>query len=339
MKIAYVHDWLVYPWWAEKVFFDIVQGRMKKVFDKEKYNIQEEKIFTNFYNINYKNPTNIPIKSVISSKTIWNYYRNLMPIFPIITYKLSKKIKKYNPDLVVISSFAIWKNLSIGSKKILYLHSPMQYIWSHYDEYVDKFSWIKKIIYKISSKYLRNWDKKYNNFDEIYFNSNYTKQLFNKIYNKNLKWNIVHPLVEIPDYKKENIKEKYNLNNDYYIYIWRLVKLVKHLDKIIEIFNKTWKELVIVWDGPDKKYLQSIAKDNIKFLGYIDCNSDDYWNLLENGKALVNLTKESFWIVNFQAWKVWTKIISLNHGAIQDIPWEKILLDSIDDLEKIVWKS
>ena len=30
--------------------------------------------------------------------------------------------------------------IDIDSKKILYLHSPMQYIWSHYDEYINKFS-------------------------------------------------------------------------------------------------------------------------------------------------------------------------------------------------------
>jgi len=80
---------------------------MKEVFDKTKNNIKEEKIFTNFYNTNYKNPTNIPIEAVISSNKIQNYYRNLMPFFPIITKILSKKIEKYNPDVVAISSFAI----------------------------------------------------------------------------------------------------------------------------------------------------------------------------------------------------------------------------------------
>ncbi len=336
MKIAYVHDWLVYPWWAENVFFDIVKGNMKEVFDKQKYNIKEEKIFTNFHNIDYNNTTNIPIESVISSNKILKYYRHLMPIFPIITYNLSKKINKYNPDLIIISSFAIWKNLNVDSKKILYLHSPMQYIWSHYDEYVKKFSWITKYIYKYSTKYLRIWDKKYINFDEICFNSSYTKELFNKIYCKKSNWHIVHPLVDIPNYNKYNIKKKYNINWDYYIYIWRLVKLVKHLDKIIEIFNKTWKKLIIVWDGPDKEYLQSIANNNIRFLGYIDSQSSDYWNLLSWSNALVNLTKESFGIVNFQAWKLWTKIISLDHWAIQDIPWNKLLLHNIEDLEKVI---
>jgi hypothetical protein len=54
---------------------------------------------------------------------------------------LSKKIRKYNPEKIIISSFAIAKNISVPNiKKKLYLHSPMQYIWSHYDEYTHKLS-------------------------------------------------------------------------------------------------------------------------------------------------------------------------------------------------------
>jgi hypothetical protein len=54
---------------------------------------------------------------------------------------LSRKIRKYNPEKIIISSFAIAKNISVPNiKKKLYLHSPMQYIWSHYDEYTHKLS-------------------------------------------------------------------------------------------------------------------------------------------------------------------------------------------------------
>jgi hypothetical protein len=36
MKIAYVHDWLVFPGGAEKVFFDIIKTTQKKP-DIDKY--------------------------------------------------------------------------------------------------------------------------------------------------------------------------------------------------------------------------------------------------------------------------------------------------------------
>ena len=58
---------------------------------------------------------------------------------------LSKKIKKMHPDHIIISSFAIAKNITpiSGIPMILYLHSPMQYIWTHYDEYNEKLKGIK----------------------------------------------------------------------------------------------------------------------------------------------------------------------------------------------------
>ncbi len=344
MKVAFIHDWLVSPGWAEKVFFDIVQdvltqNKESKIYQDLKQfwdttNIQTE-IFTNFHSPNFPNPTNIKINSVLNWKNISRYYRNLLPIFPIFTKLLSQKIKKYNPDILIISSFAIWKNIDNNKSKILYLHSGMQYIWSHYDEYENKFLWIKKLIFKFSSKYLKIWDKKYINFDKIYFNSNYTKKLANQIYWIK-SWKVIFPKVKIPNYKKIDVIKKYNLNKKYYLFVWRTVRFVKHLDKIIEVFNKIWLPLVIMWDGPDRKYLQNIAKNNIKFLWHISDTNDDYWNIIENSQAVINLTKESFWIVNFQVGKLWKTLISINDGAIKDIPWKKILIDSFDKLENIV---
>jgi hypothetical protein len=64
-----------------------------------------------------------------------------MPFFPLLQKILSKKLKKFNPDIVFVSSFAIAKNIDLpnNTKKILYLHSPMQYIWEMYEEYLNKF--------------------------------------------------------------------------------------------------------------------------------------------------------------------------------------------------------
>jgi hypothetical protein len=217
MKIAYVHDWLVFPGGAEKVFFDIIDDVENKTDGyyiskkiKEKFKIGndiESKIFTTFYNTNFKFPMNIPVESVLSGENI-SYYRNLFPIFPILQKKLSKKIKEYNPDLLVISSFAVAKNLNIDKPKILYLHSSMQYIRSHYEDYVKKFSGIKKLVFQASSIYLRKWDKKFKKFDYIISNSNYTKKLANEIYDMKVD-EVSFPLVEKPDYKTIDLKEKF----------------------------------------------------------------------------------------------------------------------------------
>ena len=77
-------------------------------------------------------------------------YRNLMVFYPRLMNVLSHKIRKYWPKKIIISSFAIAKNIEfckVGSRFVkederphieLYLHSPMQYIWSHHNEYIEK---------------------------------------------------------------------------------------------------------------------------------------------------------------------------------------------------------
>jgi hypothetical protein len=67
-------------------------------------------------------------------------YRNLMFFYRMLMRKLSRKIKRYHPQQIVISSFAVAKNITpvSGVPTKLYLHSPMQYIRSHHDEYDKK---------------------------------------------------------------------------------------------------------------------------------------------------------------------------------------------------------
>jgi len=338
-KIAFIHDRLVYPGWAEKVFFDLIKDVLNKDWYYwklvESYNFKnpQTKIFTTFHNPDFPTPIKIPIGAVIKTPKVSSFSRQLLPVYPILQKILSKKIRQYKPDLVIISSFAIAKNLDLWNiPKILYLHSPMQYIWSHYEEYLNnpyfQKSKFKKLIFQLSSKYLRKWDWKYTDFNKIFFNSQYTYKTFKQVYNKNpSNYEILHPKVEIPSYQKVDISKKYNLPKNYYLYIGRVVKFVKKLDQIIKHFNQTWENLVIVGDGPDFEELKKLAKPNIKFLWYISYEKDDYWNLLENCKALINLTKESFWIVNYQALLMWKPIICKPHGAIKEMKGKKIYID------------
>ncbi|HCY21227.1 TPA: hypothetical protein DIC40_05255 [Patescibacteria group bacterium] len=68
-----------------------------------------------------------------------------MFFYPLLMKIISRKIKRYKPNKILISSFAIAKNIqqckTISKENIdttLYLHSPMQYIRSHSQEYQQK---------------------------------------------------------------------------------------------------------------------------------------------------------------------------------------------------------
>lgn len=310
MKIAFVHDWIINIWWAENVFFDIV----KKELDKTKSdNIKIFTLFSNKKEVTINNIT-IPIISIISNDFILNkvWYRNLMPFFSILIKLLWYKIKKFNPDKTVISSFAIAKNIWEQKYSELYLHSPNQYIRSHYNEYLEKFWLFKKTLYKITSCILRKQDKKHTKFNKIYFNSKYTKSLAAKIYW--IQWKVKYPKI---DEKFINTLPANTIDN-YYIFLGRTVRFVKELDKIVDLFSQLNENLLIVWNWPDKEYIKSISTQNIFFIEYVD-NIEEKIKILSKSKWLINITKESFWIVTAESLALGVPVFGYNDWATPEL--------------------
>lgn len=109
--------------------------------------------------------------------------------FPLLTSLLSRKLKKYNPDHTIISSFAAAKNIQNAKSKIqnkstvtLYLHSPMQYIRENYHDNIQKLRFPIKQLYQLATYYLRPRDRKNRHYDQIFFNSEYTQTIAEKLY-------------------------------------------------------------------------------------------------------------------------------------------------------------
>lgn len=80
-------------------------------------------------------------KNIPLLKKIFDY-RNLIVFYPQLMKILSRKLRRFAYDKVSISSFAVAKNIDFDTSKphTLYLHSPMQYIRTHKDEYEQKIS-------------------------------------------------------------------------------------------------------------------------------------------------------------------------------------------------------
>lgn len=224
-------------------------------------------------------------------------YRNLMFFYPSLMRILSRKIKKWKPDHITISSFAIAKNITpiSGIKMTLYLHSPMQYIWTHYEEYKEKLTGIKGKIFNQIVPKLRKRDLKFTKFDTIYANSKYTAQEAEKLYsmhNIQVKYPVVTEKCFLPAIEKEP--------QSYYLYIGRLVNFVRETDKIIRLCNDMNVPLIVMGSGPDETYLKSIAGPTIIFIGWIN-DIDEKIKIIKNAKGLINLTKESYGIGTVEA--------------------------------------
>lgn len=160
-------------------------------------------------------------------------YRNLIVVYPWLMRILSRKIKKRKPDQIQISSFAIAKNIDPlpGIPMYLYLHSPMQYIWSHYEEYRNKFTGRKRKLFDRLVPRLRSWDLKYKHFDSIVCNSHYTQQLAKELYG--LESRVQYPKIA-DEYWYAGIARS---PKPYFVCVGRLVNFVRECELIIRLFN------------------------------------------------------------------------------------------------------
>ncbi len=335
MKKAFVNCRIM-PWWVLNVFVDMIETEVfsqakifttfsdRKYLETSKWKIEIITALPNFLNnlfLFFANRHIFLLSSILDYRNLMFFYRWLMKI-------LTKKIIAYTPPKVVISSFAIAKNLEFCHKDYkksklfqksnfnpitsLYLHSPMQYIRSHNKEYLQKLSWCKLKIFKAITPKLKNWDRQYTAFDKVYANSKYTAELAQNIYD-------IQPEIKYPKIQEEFLNATVNLEpQNYYIYVWRLVKFVKELDKIIKLFNQTGDSLLIMWSGPDEEYLKSISKGNIIFIWRIQ-DPLEKLKIVKNAIWLINITKESFGLWTVESLLLWVPVFAYNDGASPEL--------------------
>lgn len=323
MKIAFVHCWIT-PGWAAAVLQDLID---------EQKDIDQAKVFTLFSD-SKKFKTQYHTLDIVTAlpKRINNLflwcgkhkipvlsrlfdYRNLMFFYPTLMRILSKKIKRYKPDYITISSFAIAKNITPISwvPMMLYLHSPMQYIWTHYDEYKEKLTGIKWKLFNRIVPRLRKRDLKFTKFDKIFANSKYTAKEAEKLYKIN---NIHIKYPRIPN--KFFVPAVQESPQEYYLYVGRLVSFVREADKIIRLCNEMKVPLIVMGSGPDEKYLKSIAGPGIIFIGWIQ-DIDEKIKIISQAKWLINLTKESYGIGTVEALLLGVPIFGYSQWATAEL--------------------
>ena len=362
MKIAAVHCRL-FPGGALEVFKDLLQQELRndpkaeiKIFtmiaDKDLKYLMIQIPWTEKYRkiqvveslpkwlssiFLFCTKKHIPILSSIFD------YRNLIVFYPEIMKILSRKIKKFWPEKMIISSYAIAKNVKIPQTckyTKLYLHSPMQYIWSHREEYIWKFKWWKKKLFTWIIPRLQKRDKQFTEFDEVIFNSNYTASLAEELYW--IKWKVKYPKIKDCFYLSTPSNEIQN----YFVCVGRVVNFVREVWLIIKACNETKTNLLIIGSWPDEIQLKALAWDTIIFLWWLP--QEESLKIIRNAKWLINLTKESFWMWTAEALLLWVPVIWYaewwSKELVEDNSWILIdkkniskLKDAINTLELKEW--
>ena len=298
MKVAIVHDFLLKLGGAERVL-----KVLSEMFPKAP-------IFTLLYDeqaVGHVFP-----KERINASFLQDYPNFIKRRHRLLTYKMPRAVEEFdfeNFDLVVSSSnsFAHGIITPLNTKHLCYCHSPMRYAWDYASEYrkENDIRGLKGFFYANLIKYLREWDRVSADRPTSYVaNSMNVQKRIKKYYGA--ESDVIYPPVDTKRFKASG------KNSNYFLIVSTLTPY-KKIDLAVELFNKINRQLIIIGDGPQKKYLQSIAGGNIDFLGFKDDKVVKEY--MENCRALIFPGEEDFGIVPVEAMACGKPVLAFGKGG------------------------
>lgn len=298
MKVAIVHDFLNQYGGAERVV---------EVFHEM---FPEAPVFTSIY-LSEKMPSAFRAMDIRTS---------FMQKFPFL-HKHAKKYFLFYPlafrsfnlqdyDLILSSSSSYAKGIRTTQRSvhICYCHTPARFIW-RYENYIEQENFpsiIKGLIKFFVKIFLKGWDLRANKgVDYFIANSHYIKGRIASAYARSS--DVIYPPVTVDQF---SVSQEVG---DYFLVVSRL-NTYKKIDIAIEAFNALGKPLYIVGDGPYRRYLQEIAKDNIHFMGKV--SEQALLNYFSRCRAYILPGEEDFGITPVEAQACGRPVIAYGRGGV-----------------------
>jgi glycosyltransferase involved in cell wall biosynthesis len=230
-------------------------------------------------------------------------HRHCLPLYPLAAEMLD--LSGY--DLVITSDSGPMKGVitDLDATHICYCHSPMRYLWDGYSAYRRDMSSISKVVFELTSHYVRNWDYlAAQRVDHFIANSRYVARRIHKYYRR--QSTIIHPPIDT--------SRSYLANNhdDYYLAVGRLVPY-KRTDVLIGACQKLGRKLVIVGDGPEKERLKKSAGKNVEFVG--ETADEQLREIYARCRALLFAADEDFGMVPLEAQSYGRPVIAYGKGG------------------------
>lgn len=300
-KIALVHDFLLKLGGAERVL---------KVFADT---FPEAPIYTLLYD--EKSVGNVFPKERVRPSALQKLPRFIRKRQKYLLPKMPRAIEEMDFsefDIVLSSNSAFTHGIvtNTDTKHVCYCHSPMRYAWDWKNEYIEEqnIGRIKKAAIALLLNKIRMWDQiAADRADEYIANSKTVRNRIMKYYRKNS--DIIYPPVDVSRFKPQKKKENFFL-------IVSTITPYKKIDLAVQLFNKIGKELVIIGEGPQKAYLQSIAGSNISFLGFkSDKETTEYF---QNARGFIFPGEEDFGITPVEAMAAGTPVLAYGKGGVTE---------------------
>lgn len=307
MNIALVHDWLPFMGGAERVLSSFL----------ELY--PDAPIYTTIFN---KSKIDSPLKE---AKVITSYLqkdnreiKNHRWLFPFMMTAIENfNLNEY--DIVLSDSSCIAKGVITppSTMHICYCHSPMRYAWEFSHEYSEKMvgkTGLKSRLLRYFLTGVRLWDNvTADRVDYFIANSENVARRIRKHYRRDAT--VIYPPVRC------NLFQISDIDEDYFLIVGRLQEY-KRIDIAIEAFNSLGLPLVIIGDGPDRKRLEAMSRNNIKFLGRR--SDEDIKKYYSRCKAFIFPGEEDFGITPLEAMASGRPVIAYGKGGALETVVDKI---------------
>lgn len=302
MRVAFLHDWLFGMRGGEKCLEELVS-----IFP-------DCEVFSAFGELDAVSESlrqkPIHFSSFNFLPGVKNFYRHLLPVFPLVALNLTQKLNRKHHedpfDLVISISHSIVKNVKTPESvpSVCYCLTPMRYIYDQFEAYFGM-SKLKPVL-KLVASYLRKWDqapvRNQHNFIAI---SEFIKERIAAHYLENSA--VIYPPVQEISIKSNKFSRK-----EYFLVANALVPY-KNTHIIIEAFNRLGLPLKVVGKGPELSRLRGLAAENIEFCGWVA--DSELPVLYQEARAMVFAACEDFGITPVEAQMCGTPVIAYGGGG------------------------
>jgi len=307
LRVALVHDFLVNYGGAERVLEVVCEIFPEApiytlLYDKDKMKgkFKDKIIHTSFLQ---------KLPKFMRKRPRWLLF--LLPTAPE-TFDLR------DFDLVISSSGAWSKGIvtRLNVIHISYIHSPMRFVWDANEEYLRQQEKTETINFlaRISSNYIRIWDKAASDRpDYLIANSKYTQQRIKKYYARESE--IIYPPVSLREQAHVRNVAGGSASEKYFLVVSRLSPY-KKIDAIVEAFNKLELPLIVIGEGQQEKHLRSMAKKNVKILGWLpDDKVREYYS---GARAFIFAGVDDFGIAPVEAMSFGVPVLAIRKGGAKE---------------------
>lgn len=306
-KVVLVTDWLTNMGGAEPLLLEL-----HAIFP-------DAPIYTSVYDAD-KMPAfkGIDIRTTHLQKTLPRNLRYKHILWPVLRAYAFRKLDLSEYDIIISTSSAeskAVKKTRPGQIHIAYIHTPIRYYWSHYQEFKREFSFGKltPLIRPIIPPFVR-WMRRLdldsvNDIDTFIANSTITQSRIKNYYHR--PSTIVHPPVDVNRFTPPPHTNRHGF------VMWGRHVPYKRFDLAIAACNALQIDLTIIGDGPDTQRLKKLAGPTIHFTGRV--SDSELVDHAQHASAFLMPNEEDFGIAAVEALAAGTPVIGFAKGGVLDI--------------------